>query len=418
MRRWLFAIVCLIGTLICCGCKEEAVPESSENGEDVTVTETVSIYTGDEVYTDTGNVLSEKYALFSEYRDQGSCTLHMFDVSLKTKVLYCFDPGCEHKPSRHNISSGEKISDGCIAYDLGGRVFSLRDDCGYYFQYPELIRTDAEGKNRKTIATVDAPYAALEQRELYTSDFYFRQYVCVNELIKQTDSNGNVSYVFGSTLQKQKVGIIGVSLENGEVRDVFSADDLYDLTILNLAQYQNHLYFTCIGLDVPYSTLPDAIEDPEAYVAAQKEHNINRVYDYDITEDRLTEISGVDASSGIDFINGYMVKLSEQGEPAQLLDMSGQYIRDLPFAAHRLVRSNRNLIAQIVIDGKNMYYFYDTENDTLLKSVEMKGGSQMYLLGAVGDSYYGSRNNQFYYISAEDFWNGAFELATQLTENE
>lgn len=54
MRRWLFAIVCLIGTLICCGCKEEAVPESSENGEDVTVTETVSIYTGDEVYTDTG----------------------------------------------------------------------------------------------------------------------------------------------------------------------------------------------------------------------------------------------------------------------------------------------------------------------------------------------------------------------------
>lgn len=145
---------------------------------------------------------------------------------------------------------------GCMAYDLGGNVFSLRNEGNYFCQFPKMIYSDREGFIRRTVSVMGIQYAEA-LAELYTEDFYFRQYICMNEIVETQDYGDDTEYIFGEPLGKRIVGILGVSLKDGKQINVYNASDLYDLTIHNLSEYDNHLYFTCTGLDVPYNSLPD-----------------------------------------------------------------------------------------------------------------------------------------------------------------
>ena len=345
------------------------------------------------------NAYSEKYALL--YPN----ALSIFTVESGKSMKYCFDPGCEHiRPVRDDLT-GELLTKFCMAYDLGGKAFCLRDDCSYFCSFPILYRADKEGANRRIVAELDfgLPFC---NEELYTEDSYFRLYTCNEELIKVIDADtGEERWAFGKQLDKRKVGIFRIGLENGKIEEIFSADDLYDLSVLNLAEYNDHLYFTCIGLDIPFDQLPNITEDWEAYVQAQKEHDFTRVYDYDIANSKLNLIISEQGVGGYDFVDGFIVKPSEEDEPGVLFDLEGDRIRDLPFSPKRLVRSDRYIFAQNYSNGHYMYYLYDPAEDKMLQTVELSNGS-FYLLAAVGDSYYGISDNKYWYISAENFWNG------------
>ena len=356
----------------------------------------------DKVLYERGNAFSEEYAFFSKG------ALYVFNVSSGQSMPYCLDPGCEHIRPVHDDLTGEVLTKFCMAYDLGGKTFCLRDDCSYFFSFPILYRADREGANRRVITELDLkePFC---NADMFTEDCYFRLYTSSQEIIKVRDEDTGEEHVFfGGPLEKQKVGIIRIDLETGKNEEIFSADDLYDLSVLNLVEYNGHLYFTCIGLDIPYEKLPNITEDWEAYAQAQKEHDFTRVYDYDIANSKLNLIISEQGVGGYDFVDGFIVKPSEKDEPGVLFDLKGNRIRDLPFSPGRLVRSDRYIFAQNYANGHNMYYLYDPTEDKMLQTVELSNGS-FYPLVAIGDSYYGISDNKYWYISADNFWSGKID---------
>ncbi len=411
MKHYLAYVLTVFILLVPFGCKHSDTEEDSSNTADAdtrssTIEQQTTISAAPtekhdkELYVD-GNVFSEDHAFFSKE------ALYVFNVSSGKSVPYCLDPGCEHiRPKRDKF--GELLTKFCMAYDLGGKAFCLRDDCSYFCSFPILYRADKEGANRRIVAELDfgLPFC---NEELYTEDSYFRLYTCNEELIKVVDEDtGEERWVFGKQLDKRKVGIFRIGLENGKIEEIFSADDLYDLSVLNLTEYNDHLYFTCIGLDIPFEQLPNITEDWEAYVQAQKEHDFTRVYDYDIANSKLNLIISEQGVGGYDFVDGFIVKPSEEDEPGVLFDLKGDRIRDLPFSPKRLVRSDQYIFAQNYSNGHYMYYLYDPAEDKMLQTVELSNGS-FYLLAAVGDSYYGISDNKYWYISAENFWNGKID---------
>lgn len=420
MKRLIFYAVMAFVLLISFGCKHSGTEEPSSDTEisdtqplaieqQAMPSETQTEKHDKMLYVD-GNVFSEDHAFFSKE------ALYVFNVSSGKSVPYCLDPGCEHiRPKRDKF--GELLTKFCMAYDLGDKAFSLRDDCSYFFSYPILYRADREGANRRIIAELDFGFPSCKA-ELYTKDSYFRLYICNTELLKVTDENTGVEqWVFGKMLEKQKVGIFRMGLDNGKIEEIFSADDLYDLWVQNLAEYNDHLLFTCIGLDIPYDQLPDIAEDPEAYVQAQKEHDFTRVYDYDIANSKLNLIISEQGIVGYDFVEGYIVKCLDGDDLGVLYDLSGNPLRELPFSPDRLVRSDRYVFAQDYTNEQNLYYLYDPIEDKMLKSTDIDD-NQFYPLAAVGDSYYASKNGRLYYISSEDFWNGELDKAICLLAND
>lgn len=116
-----------------------------------------------------------------------------------------------------------------------------------------------------------------------------------------------------------------------------------------------------------------------------------------------------------DFANGYIVKCSEGDEPGVLYDHFGQRIRDLPFAVGHLVQSDHYILALWAMNGEYWYYLYDPIDDKILQKVN--GSNRFFLEAAVGESYYGNENNQIFYISSTDFWEGHIEKAIIISNN-
>lgn len=411
-KRFILIAVCLIICSIMQGCanNRRAAHEKKE-------TDNNSFFTGNEIYRG-GDVYAEKYALCVEYVNQGRTRLNLYDTVSGTKVLYCFDSGCPHEPAEVNFLSGDSLPGGCIAYGFGGNTMSLREGCSYFCLFPDLIQADQEGRNRRSIAQLSEE-CAQGTGELYTKEYYFRQYVCNYEILETENSDGSISVFLGNLLEKRKVGIKGVFLKDGKQFDVFVEDDLYDLNILNLSHFQNRLYFVCSGLDVPFDTLPSFREDYEAYCDALKAHSCVRVYEYDISANVLNLIISEQGTAGYDFCNGYIVHISEHGRGSKLLNTDGSVVRELPFPVGTLVRSDRYILAMYYdeMTGSSIYYLYDPDNDILLNSAEIRN-SEIVLWAAVDNSYYGVSNGQTCYISAEDFWKGNIDSKIVLTEND
>lgn len=412
MKRLRVLIVCLLLGGLIVGCGKES--PAGEKGKDATAN---SFFKGNEIYRN-GNVYSEKYALYTEYTDKGRTKLWLLDTTTGQKALYCFDAGCEHKPGRVNIMTGEQDAEGCIAYSFGGNTFSLRDTCSYFCQYPDVIRADREGRNRRNIARLGAE-CVVATGELYTENDYFRSYLCTEELIELKNPDGTPYVVFGEPLEKRIAGIKGVSLLDGSVYDVFTADDLYDLTIHELSVYRDRLYFICTGLDVPFDTLPHSWEDYDAYCKAQKEHGYVSVYEYDIPTKQLRQIVSEKPSGGYYFCDGYLVRTIEPCEAELLRVADASLIRKLPFPVSTIITSDRYVLASYMDYEKNCrtYYQYDPDSDRLLNTVSI-GFEDPLFLNVVGDSYYGIYGGQICYISANDFWNGALDRKIILKVNE
>lgn len=252
---------------------------------------------------------------------------------------------------------------------------------------------------------------------LCESTFVLFFYLLFRRLFETQDYGDDTEYILGEPLDKRIVGILGVSLKDGKQINVYNASDLYDLTIHNLSEYDNHLYFTCTGLDVPYNSLPDIEKNPNVYFEALEKHGYNRIYDYDIATGELRMILSLQGQVGFDFCEGYAVHLSKSDEAGELYDLTGKKVCELPFAVSRVVRSRNDLIVQFFKDGISTYYMYDFETNRIIRDTEVRS-EEIYLLGIVGESCYGLQNGQLCYISADDFWNGRFSNAVFLTKND
>lgn len=416
MKRLTIILFAFFGLFWTEGCRSQGPAEpkdtSSESSEVATTSKQDETMNTNEnvIYAQIngfGGTYTEKFALFCE-NPNGHVFLHAFNVETKTSSIYCFDPGCEHKPTERDLVTGEPLSTPCMAEELGGHLFSLREDCSYFFDYPNLIRADIEGRNQHILAELNLPIWSAEE-ELFTKDCYFRRYTLYNELIEQIDENGDSQWILGDTLEKRKVGIIRMNLSDGKTQEIFAADDLYEMFIYYMVEYDDHLYFMSSGIDVPYDTIPNAFEDWNAYNEAMNQHSHKCLYDYDIKRDELSVVFSEEQIYACAIAPGYIVKQTHEGAPWELFDMSGRSIGELPFDVGRVIQSDQQFIVEAhmdVNDTVRCYHMYDPEEKKILRTVEIEN---LDLAVAVGDSYYcrmTGTNGGICYISAEDFWNG------------
>lgn len=427
MKRLTIILFAFFGLFWTEGCRSQGPAEpkdtSSESSEVATTSKQDETMNTNEnvIYAQIngfGGTYTEKFALFCE-NPNGRVFLYAFNVETKTSSIYCFDPGCEHKPTERDLVTGEPLSTPCMAEELGGHLVSLREDCSYFFDYPNLIRADIEGKNQHIIGKLNLPiYSPAE--ELFTKDCYFMRYMLTNELIEQKDDNGESEWIYGDILEKRKVGIIRMDLADGKTQEIFADNDLYEMYINFMVEYDDHLYFLCSGIDVPYDTLPNGFEDWNAFNEAINQHSHMRLYDYDIKREELTVLFSEDHNFGCGVTRGYILKQSLEGSVWELYDTSERFICELPFAVGNVIKSDQMIIVETPMNVNNTvrcYHMYDPDERKIIRSVEIEN---LNLAVAVGDSYYcrtiGSNGkSSIYYISAEDFWNGNTDQGVIMT---
>jgi len=366
-----------------------------------------------------GGTFAEDWAFLTARNGGGA---RYFDVASRTDVLYCFDPSCEHKGPTWSAAQKTVVNDNCPAYNLGNMDFSLREDCGYYFEWPNMVKTDRQGMNQKVIGTADEPMD-FYYAELYTEDHWFTSTTICYEHTKVQDADGTERWVMGDRLEKQIAGIYMMSLKDGKGKFIFKNGEDYSSSTTSIYVYDGHLYFTHHSWDLPFDQLPHPKEDGsdwEEFALEQGKHVRVAIYDYNIATDELTKIwerDGKDEYVGeIRFGNGFILQAANAtlGVPAALYNLKGEFIRELPFAAGELVCTDGTPIFQVWADGRYTYIMYDVEKDQILRQTSF-GESGFVLHIAAGKSYYGLVNGAWEdgmhraYISEEDFWNNNLE---------
>lgn len=344
-----------------------------------------------------------------------------FDVASRTDVLFCFEPNCEHQGWKLDPWKNTWYGDHCAAHSLGNDAFYLTDECGYYFDWPNLIRTDRQGLNQKTIGKVDEPLD-FQIFELYTDEYYCSAFTIAYEHTQVTEPSGEVTWRMGERLEKEVAGIVVVSLTDGSSRIIFRDGEHYNERVTDLYEYEGHLYFNEFYIDVPFESLRQCNDDRSDWQEVDLENRKYQhvvLYDYDFASGELRKIFQRDGDGhGFRFGDGYILQQSDNitGEDAKLYRMDGELICDLPWAVSDCVMTDGTPILSSWDSGVAKYRMYDIEKGEVLREVDVPDGS-FGLRTAVGDSYYGmvagnwSDGTHAAYIAAEDFWSGAFDRA-------
>ena len=362
--------------------------------------------------------MTESYA-FLPARNGGGA--RYFDVASRTDVLFCFEPNCEHLGWKLDPWTNTWHGDHCAAQSLGRNSFYLTDECGYYFDSPNLIRTDRQGLNQKTIATVDEPFE-IQMYELYTDEYYCSTFGIAYEHINDTESRGEVTWLVGDPLEKRISGVVMVSLTDGSSRYVFRDGEHYDTSVTDLYEYENHLYFVDYYCDVPFDSLRQYNDDMSDWQEVDRENQKHRhaeLYDYDIATGELRMIfRRDDLGTGFRFGNGFILEYSDHisGDGAKLYRMDGELIREMPWKVSDSMHTDGTPILSTWESGVTKYRMYDIDKDEVLREIDIPDGV-FHLRVAVGNSYYGmvsggwSDGMHVAYIAAEDFWSGACDKA-------
>lgn len=359
-------------------------------------------FTGEEVW-------GEDYAIYHTNNGQ----LRLFDAASGLCLPYCFDASCPHTEQGYKNASGEQVS--CISYNLSSSTFSLRDDGSYFFDKSRntLYQADREGRNRKAIAHVTDPVNGTSNilAEYYTKDDLFFTYVNNYEMIpvKADDSSIPGEWIPGDRLEKSEAGVYRINLNDGTTSYVYKMNE-YDCLVYKMHVENGHLFFMNNWLDVPYDSLPDGVTEPNAYRAALTKHMHVEVYDYDLSTGELRQVVAfTNALADVYFGNGFFVVTYESADSMpELYRTSGEKIRSLGFHVQLCpsMNSDRYLYYQRYSNEAYIYGIYDIVEDTIVKEITISDGTAPGPWAAVvGDAYY-FKGRHYYYVNAEDLWNG------------
>lgn len=359
--------------------------------------------------------MTEKYAFIP----RGSVGARYFDVASRSDVLFCFEPNCEHQGLRYDDRQ-KNVGDHCAAWCVGDSVFYLTGDYGYYFQWPNLVQTDRQGMNQKTIGKVDEPLDS-QFYQLYTDQYYFTTAQICYEHTKVEEEDGSERWLLGDRLEKEIGAVVMMSLTDGTSKFIFRDEGHYSGCVSDLYEYQNHVYFINTYLDVPFESLRQTNADRTDWLEVDIEnskHFYVELYDYDIAADELKLILRRDKQrTGFRFGDGYILQFvdgySEEGP--KLYKMNGEFLADLPWSVGDRIITDGTPIFTYWKDNVRTLRMYDIEKGEVLREIIVNDG-EFNLHVAVGDSYYGTAYSgdgtcRMAYIAAEDYWNHAFDRA-------
>lgn len=357
--------------------------------------------------------LTEDFALY--HGNNGR--LQYFDAASGMDIVFCFDPGCEHEPSKYSMDA-KLIERGCVAYDFSRFPVMLQGEkCYFLTDTNEVICSDRMGENRRVVGKI--PTYILPDFVYYSEDALFVTYCSQYEMVEIKDKNGESQWIIGDTKPTRACGLVKVSLVDGTYTEIFDMDK-YSTYLPEVDIRGGHLYFQVSWMDIPYIG-PDLVpNDPsteipegltkENYWDEIKKHMWNDVYDYNLATGELRPILQDHQAGNLLFGNGFFA-ISEPDGKTALYRYSGECFRELDFELGVRVRSDSGLVCSSV-DKTGEYMMIDENTGKVLKSVTISSAAFI-PQDIIGKSCYGSVNNgtTAAYLSAEDFWNGNTENA-------
>lgn len=405
----------------------EGEKQPDDTGEKVTPTEAIKPGPGgSEALSDESGFVCNRYAGrgfltedFALYRGDGG-RLQYFDVASGTDIVFCFEPGCEHKPGKHSWD-GKLIEKGCMAYEFSNYpVMLLGEKCYFLTDTGEVICSDRRGENRRTIGTIP-PYI-LTDDVFFSDKALYVTYCSQYEMVEIKDEHGNSQWMIGDPKPTRACGILRVSLADGTCTEIFSMEDysaylpMYDIR-------GGHLYFQTSWMDIPYIG-PDLVpNDPsteipegltvENYWDEIRKHMWMTIYDYNLATGELRPILRDQQAADLVFCDGFFA-VSELDGKTRLYRYDGERFRELDFSMGVRAWSESGLIC--TVSGKiDEYMMIDENTGEVTKRVTLPDDS-FYLIAVIGESCYGIiGSNTPGYLSKKDFWSGNTANAVAFT---
>ena len=373
--------------------------------------------------------LTKDYALYHDHHGR----LQIFDVATKQDLVYCFDPGCEHKETKRSMT-GEILEQGCIAYEISRFPVMIKEDHLYFLNYSnEICVSDRQGENRKVIAKI--PGYILEPYNVYFSEqAIFVDYSTQYDMTEVKDNNGESRWIMGGTKQKRTGGVVSVDLDTGKVTEIFRRED-HSAYVAKGVVCGEHVYIGYSYNDLPYvSPIREVNGIPldvnkgipldeilngmtlEEYVAELPKHAWTDIYDYNTATGEIKLFMEHQQDFSLFFRDDFYA-YNKAGENGAFYRYNGEKILQLDFSIKGAFRTDKGFVFCDVIEQEE-YWLFDDETGEVVKKVKIPFAK--FLPSCfIGDCVYGLIDGStFGYLSADDFWNGRPENAIKFAMDE
>ena len=362
--------------------------------------------------------LTADYALYHDHHGR----LQIFDVTTKKDLVYCFDPGCEHKPAKTGWN-GEILEAGCIAYDISRFPVMIKGEhCYFLNDKNEVCVSDRQGQNRKVIARIPG-YIINPYNVYFSENAIFVDYSTQYEMVEVKDSNGESRWNIGGTKQKLTGGVVSVDLNTGKVRELFRRED-HSAYVAQGAVRGNYVFIGYSYNELPYVgptgeangfSLEEILNGKtlEEYRAELPKHTWTDIYVYNTTTGEIKLFMEHQQDFALFFGDDYYV-YNKIGENGKFYRYNGEKKLELTFPVKGGFPTDRGFVCTDVTTPWD-YWLTDTNTGEVVKKVTIPY-ALFHPSCFIGDSVYGLIGRTTAgYISAEDFWAGKTENAVKFT---
>ena len=360
--------------------------------------------------------LTEEYAL---YHDNHGC-LRIFNVASKQDLVYCFDPGCEHEPTKRSIT-GDIIKEGCIAFDFSSYPVLIRGENCFFLREGEIVKSDHHGANRVTIGRIPA-FILSPDKVFYSKDSLYFTYSIGYEMTEVKNDDGDSRWVFGDRKDTDTCGLVRIDLSDGKVTEVIQFEE-YDSMIFDYDIRGDHLFFDFFYADTPYvssnletfgpsGTIPEGLTK-ENYSTEWPKHLWMDVYDYNMVTGELRLVLKGKRAGTVEFCDSFFAFSEELGNVTELYRYDGENFRQLDFSMGKGIRTDQHLVCNPA-DARDVYMEIDENTGEIIRKTILPI-AKVVPEAFVGESCYcilsGEGSWRCGYIASEDFWNGEYKKA-------
>ena len=365
--------------------------------------------------------LTEDYILYHDNHGR----VQIFDTKTKKDLVYCFDPGCEHKIAKRSMT-GEILEPGCIAYELSSKTVMIWDDKLYFVADKEVRVSDRQGLNQRVIGKIPGYVTGYDI--FFMKDKLFLIWGTQNELIEVKDDNGESRWIMGEQKEKETTGILCFDLNEKTWTKIFEAEDFQSY----LSQYDirgDHMRFAYWYWGLPYMDMngetygrkiPEEYTNltPDEYRAEMDRQCWVDIYDYNsVTGELKAALKQKHLPAGRIAMCKDFFALPEDGETV-FYRYDGEVFNRIEGAFVLNAWSDSHLVCSMENDPTNYVLIDETTGEILKKTAKPITPGTLYPAAIIGNSCYGSLTVDglwsIGYISTADFWNGDLTNAVQM----
>ena len=358
--------------------------------------------------------LTEDYALYMS--NIGFGRLQLFDVKSRQNMVFCFDPGCEHK--RAVASADGTAKESCIAYTFSGAVMLRNGRLYFLSDSGDVMCADEKGENRRKIGSIPS-YIRAGYRVFFTDDYLYVIWENPYEMVETTDGSGQTQWIVGAPKETQDCGIWQVNLKDGTGREVFRKET-YNAYVYSYDMRQGHLYFSYLYQEIKEPENLSYEENIEFW-KDKEDRKLMEVYDYDTNSGELRLILNRKTWGEICFCKESFAMEDADGGVG-LYRYNGERFQRYDFPTPNMVWTESGFVCGSYNKetGNTDYRLIDEKSGEIVRSVSFPWDS--FIAQAIlKESCYGMLKSDLGtdcgYVPTEDFWKGDFSNAVPFLVN-